>query len=62
VHLVGPIIRIYQDARSPERQIENTRFIFMSCEQNAGQNQTVRMSNKSFKRVAHFKYFGQKNH
>ena len=60
MHLVGFIIRIYHDPRSPERQIENTRFMFISCEQNAGQNQTVRISIKSFERVTHFKYFRQK--
>jgi hypothetical protein len=27
VHLVGFIIRIYNDARSPERQIWNSKFV-----------------------------------
>jgi len=30
MHLVGSIIRIYHDARSPERQIHNPIYIFMS--------------------------------
>jgi len=29
VHLVGFIIRIYHDARSPERQILNVNFLFI---------------------------------
>jgi hypothetical protein len=42
-----------------EENAENTGYIYMSCEQYAGQNQTVRMGNKSFEYVEHFNYFGK---
>ena len=37
---------------------ENTKYIFMSRVQNAGQNQTIKMGNKAFGSVTKFKYLG----
>ena len=34
--------------------------MFMSCEQNAGQNYHIKIANKSFETVAEFVYFGMK--
>jgi hypothetical protein len=39
-----------------EINIKNTEFILPSCHQNAGQNQYINVTNRSFKNVSHFKY------
>ena len=35
-----------------------TKYMVMSRDQNAGQNQNVRIDNRSFERVEEFKYLG----
>jgi hypothetical protein len=39
-----------------EVNAEKTNYMFMSRDQNAGQNHNIRVDNKSFERVEHFKY------
>jgi hypothetical protein len=39
--------------------VERTKFMFLPCEQTAGQNPNTNISNKSYGRVAKFKYFGK---
>jgi hypothetical protein len=39
---------------------ETTKYMFMSCEQNAGQNYRIKIAIKSFEIVAEFIYFGMK--
>ena len=41
-----------------EVNAENSKYMFMYCEQNAGQNQNIKIANKSSKRVKQFKYLG----
>jgi hypothetical protein len=41
-----------------EVNAEKTRYILLSRHQNAGQNHNIKISNSSFKNVAHFKYLG----
>jgi len=36
---------------------ERTNFVYMSCEQNAGQNYRVKIGNKSFENVVKFRYW-----
>jgi len=37
---------------------ENSKYMFMYCKQNAGQNQNIKIANKSSERVKQFKYLG----
>jgi hypothetical protein len=37
---------------------EKTKYMFMSCHQTAGQSNYTRVANKSFEKVAKFKYLG----
>jgi hypothetical protein len=37
---------------------EKTKYIFMSCNQTAGQSNYIRVANKSFVEVAMYKYLG----
>jgi sorting nexin-29 len=41
-----------------EVNAENTKYMVMSCNQNAGQNHNIKLDNKSFQRVEQFKYLG----
>jgi hypothetical protein len=41
-----------------EINAEKTKYIIMSCYQNSGQNQNIRISNESFENVVKFKYLG----
>jgi len=37
---------------------EKTKYMIMSCEQNAGQSHNIKTDNSSFERVEDFKYLG----
>jgi hypothetical protein len=37
---------------------ENTKYMFMSRHQTAGQSNYIRVANKSFEKLAKFKYLG----
>jgi hypothetical protein len=41
-----------------ERNIEKTKYIFMSCYQNAGQNCNFKTFSRSFETVAKFRHLG----
>jgi hypothetical protein len=41
-----------------EISAEKTKYMIMSCHQNSGQNQNIRIANESFKNVSKFKYLG----
>jgi hypothetical protein len=41
-----------------EINIEKTKYMLLSCHQNAGQNQDVKIANRTFKNVSQFKYLG----
>jgi len=41
-----------------ERTAERTKCVYMSCEQNAGQNHNINVSYKSFENVVRFRHFG----
>jgi hypothetical protein len=41
-----------------EVNVEKTKYIFMSRNQNEAQNQNIKMDTKSFARVEEFKYLG----
>jgi sorting nexin-29 len=41
-----------------EVNIEKTKYMLASCDQNAGQNREIRIGNRSFESVSEFKYFG----
>jgi hypothetical protein len=38
-------------------KVENTKYVLMSCHQNAGQNRDVKLENKSFANVLLFRIF-----
>ena len=44
-----------------EVNAEETKYMVMSGDQNAGQNYNIRADNKSFGRVEDFKYLGKKH-
>jgi hypothetical protein len=41
-----------------EINAEKTKYMFMSCYPNSGQNQNIRIANESCESVAKFKYLG----
>jgi hypothetical protein len=41
-----------------EINAEKTKYMIMSCHQNSGQNQNIRIDNESFENVTKFKYLG----
>jgi sorting nexin-29 len=41
-----------------EVNAEKTKYMFMSCDQNAGQNHNIKIDKKSFEMVEEFKYLG----
>jgi hypothetical protein len=41
-----------------EAKVEKTKFMLLSCDRNAGQNHEIKIAKRSFKDVAHLKYFG----
>jgi hypothetical protein len=41
-----------------EINVEKTKYMIMSCHQNSGQNQNIRIANESFENVAKFKFLG----
>jgi sorting nexin-29 len=41
-----------------EVNIEKTKYMLVSCDQNAGQNRDIKIGNRSFENVSHFKYLG----
>jgi hypothetical protein len=41
-----------------ETRREKTKYMIMSCHQNSGQNQTIRIASESFENVEKFKYLG----
>jgi hypothetical protein len=42
----------------PEVNAEKTKYMLMSCHQNAGQNHNIKVANRSSKNVAELKKFG----
>jgi hypothetical protein len=43
-----------------EINIEKTKYILLSCHQNTGKNQDIKIANRSFENMSQFKYFGMK--
>jgi hypothetical protein len=41
-----------------EVNIEKTKYMLVSCDQSAGQNQDIKIRNSSFEKVSQFKYLG----
>jgi hypothetical protein len=41
-----------------EINVENTKYMLLSCHQNAGQNWDIKMANRSLENVSRFKYLG----
>jgi hypothetical protein len=55
------IFKILIDANKEaglERNIEKTKYMLLSCHQNAGQNRDIKIANRSFENVLQFKYLG----
>jgi hypothetical protein len=42
----------------PEINVEKTKYILLSGQQNVGQNRDIKLANRSFENVSHFKYLG----
>jgi hypothetical protein len=41
-----------------EINAEKSKYMLLSCQQNAGQNHGIKIANRCFKKVAQFKYVG----
>jgi hypothetical protein len=41
-----------------ELHVEKTRYMLLSCQKNVGQNQDIKIANRSFENVSQFKYLG----
>jgi hypothetical protein len=41
-----------------EINVEKTKYMLLSCHQNAGQNWDMKITNRSFENVSQFKYLG----
>jgi hypothetical protein len=41
-----------------EINVEKTKYMLLSCHQNVGQNQDIKIANRSFENVSQFKYLG----
>jgi hypothetical protein len=41
-----------------EVNTEKTKYMLLSSHQNAGQNHEIKIANRCFENVAHFRYFG----
>jgi hypothetical protein len=41
-----------------EVNVEKTKYMFVSRDQNAGQNREIKIGNRSFENVSQFKYLG----
>jgi hypothetical protein len=38
--------------------VEKTKYMLVSCDQNAGQNRDIKIGNRSFENMSQFKYLG----
>jgi hypothetical protein len=43
---------------SPEINVEKTKYILLSRQQNVGQHRDIKIANRSFEKVSQFKYLG----
>jgi hypothetical protein len=41
-----------------ETNVEETKYMLLSLSRNAGQNRDIKIANRSFENVSHFKYLG----
>jgi hypothetical protein len=41
-----------------EINVEKTKYMLLSHRQNAGQNRDIKIADRTFENVSHFKYFG----
>jgi hypothetical protein len=44
-----------------EINVEKTKYMLLSCHQNVGQKQDIKIANRSFENVSQFKYLGTTN-
>jgi hypothetical protein len=42
-----------------EVNTEKTKYMFLPCRQNAGQNHDIKVANRCFENVAQFRYLGR---
>lgn len=56
IELVGRYFRIFIEFRSSQEiSAGRTKCLYMSCEENEGQNHNVKIGNKSFENIANFR-------
>jgi hypothetical protein len=61
IHTIGKNTETLTDANKEvglEINVENTKYMLLSCHQNAGQNQDIEIANRSFENVSQFNYLG----